>query len=343
MKTLASPTHAGRMALLGLLICSNLLVGQNRNPTSKLYIADLEGQSEIDTGERIEDIRAKSVHNAQGTIIETMEDANNSMVFSNGTGLFLDPETRLEVRRFVQEPFTPNRTDFETEPSISQTYGYMPRGRLGICAPKMVAGSSMVYATPHASVSIRGKKVVVEADDFETKISSVEGEVTVEGDGTGSNGRVISGGQQAIIRRLPGQPPTVTIQAIPEEEIPVVEDKVTMACNARRTIYFDVAKKKSEIMGGPEDDVVPTDREKTEDETGEEDGEPEEDGTGGSFSPTDGELPPGEFEPTFGDVFLDDEAGEGEFELIPVEVTPVSPVDQDQVAVSSPSAITTGG
>jgi len=321
MKTIAASLHPTRMALVGLLLCSNILFGQNKNPTSKLYIADLEGQSEIDTGERIEDIRAKSVHNAQGTVIETKVDSNNSMVFSNGTGVFLDPETRLEVRRFKQEPFTPNRTDLETEPSISQTYGFVPRGRVGICAPKMVAGSSMIYATPHASASIRGKKVVIQAQDFTTTISSVEGEVTVTGDGTGSNGQIISDGQQAIITRLPGQPPSILIQPIPEDEVPIIEDKVTMACNARRTVYFDVAKKQ-EILGGQEDSVLPTD------------GAP-----GGEEQDESAEELPEGFSPTFGDVFLEDEAGsDSTLELIPIELTPVSPVDQEQLATVSPSS-----
>ena len=42
------------------------------------------------------------------------------------------------------------------------------------------------------SAAIRGKKVVVESQDFETVISSVEGEVTVEGDGGGGTSKVVN-------------------------------------------------------------------------------------------------------------------------------------------------------
>ncbi len=317
MKTTACPTRLYRVIAVGFLLGSSLALAANRNPTSKLYIADLEGQSEIDTGERIEEIRAKSVHNAQGTVIETLSDSNNSMVFSNGTGVFLDPDTRMEVRRFSQAPFTPNRTDLEVEPSISQTYGYIPRGRVGICAPKMVAGSSMVYATPHASASIRGKKVVVEAGDFETTISSVEGEVTITGEGTGANGQTIKDGQQAVIRRLPGQPPSIEIGPIPDDQVSVIEDKVTMACNARRTVYFDSVKKKSE-SGMPTDDTAPDSLEQG-------DSESSEDELGGGF----------------GEVFLEDPAGEGDsdFEIIAVVVTPTDPVPE---VIASPSSARTG-
>lgn len=150
MKNTAQVCRTPRLIILNLSLLTTVAFAAGpKNPTSKLYNADLEGQSEIDTGERIDDIRNKSVHNAQGTIIESKTNSNNSMVFSNSTGVFLDEDTRLEVQQFSQEPFTPNRTDLETEPSISQTRNYIPRGRVGICAPRMVAGSSIVYATPH--------------------------------------------------------------------------------------------------------------------------------------------------------------------------------------------------
>jgi hypothetical protein len=324
MRKIEHSHRIDRVLLVGLLLLFNPLSAQNRNPTSKLYIADLEGQSEIDTGDRIEEIRAKSVHNAQGTVIETKSDSNNSMVFSNGTGVFLDPDTRMEVRRFVQEPFTPNRTDLEVEPSISQTYGYIPRGRVGICAPKMVAGSSMIYASPHAAASIRGKKVAIEVNDFETKISSVEGEVTITGDGTGTSGQTISDGQQAIIRRLPGQPPSIEIGPIPDDEIPIVDDKVTMACNARRTVYFDSVKKLSE-SGLRDDDAVVGDGQSPGDSaTGDDEGDMLADSETGSG---------------FGEIFLDEPAGDdSEFEIIAVVVTPVDPPLE---VIASPARITT--
>ena len=140
--------------LLGMVAVPSSLQAAKKSPTSKLYVADLEGQSEIDTGERIEELNEKSVHNAQGTVIQTNSDSVNAMVFSNGTGVFLDRDSRLEIRRFVQEPFSPERTDLEAEPSISQTAAFLPRGTVGLCTPRMVAGSSMNYMTPEGGVSI---------------------------------------------------------------------------------------------------------------------------------------------------------------------------------------------
>ncbi|MDA8527924.1 hypothetical protein N9K67_03880 [Opitutaceae bacterium] len=341
MKTTAQILRAYILTIVGLVLLSTTAFAQKKNPTSKLYIADLEGQSEIDTGERIDDIRKKSVHNAQGTVIETKADSNNAMVFSNGTGVFLDSDTRMEVRRFSQEPFTPNRTDLESEPSISQTYNYVPRGRVGICAPRMVAGSSMVYATPHGSANIRGKKVVVEAMDFETKISAVEGEVTIKSGSAGGAGRTLRDGEQALISQHPGQPPSIIIQPIPDVERADIEDKVTLACNARRTVYFDASQKKSESGNLP--DNTPVDGEKTPDEEeGDGDGEDvfiEKEDTGGDvFAEKEDTLTPGGLD----DLFLDETAGADDTEdvLVPVVVVPVTPDASE--AIISPAEKTEG-
>ena len=254
------------------------------------------------------------------------------MVFSNGTGVFLDSDTRMEVRRFSQEPFTPNRTDLESEPSIYQTYNYVPRGRVGICAPRMVAGSSMVYATPHGSANIRGKKVVVEAMDFETKISAVEGEVTIGGTAAGGGGRTLKGGEQALISQNPGQPPSIIIRMIPDDEREAIEDKVTLACNARRTVYFDASQKKSELGDLPEN--APVDGEKEADDS-EGEGEPEGEQI---FADKEDTLTPGGLD----ELFLDEPTGADDTVdvLVPVVVVPVNPDPSESII--SPAEKTEG-
>lgn len=234
---------------------------KRKNPTSKFYVADVEGVAQINTGERIEDLSKKSVYNAQGTVVETKKDATNAMVFSNGTGIFFDPDTRLEVRKFVQEPFTPNRTDMEVEPSISQTQSYLVRGVVALCTSKLVAGSSMVYRTPQAVISIRGRKVVMEVSDQGTKISLLEGDVTVRGGEYDVGGQVIRPGQQAIITpgASVGAPGSIQVQDIPSNERPELERKAAMACMAKNTVYFETAERKEEnrsaFDGDPTDDI----------------------------------------------------------------------------------------
>jgi len=242
----SSRSYFGCLVVLALALVTSPGWTQPRktNPTSKLYVVDLNGQAQINTGDKIDDLAKKSVYNAQGTVIETKPKSNNAMVFSDGTGSYFAEDTRVEIKTFTQEPFTPNRNDMEVEPSISQTRAFVARGAVGLCTSKKVAGSSMVYETSHGSVNIRGKKVVVEANDEETKISMIEGESTVKGGEFDLGGQTLKEGEQAIIRRgPPGKPSTVSIIKIPDNERQALEDKVTLACAAKQTVYFEVRER----------------------------------------------------------------------------------------------------
>lgn len=217
-----------------------------KNPTSKLYIADADGLSSINTGDKVEDVVKKSVYAAEGVVLETTAKSHNAVVLSNGTGVAFDPDTRLEMRRFMQEPFSPNRTDLEVEPSVSQTTAFLPRGTVGLCTSKLVAGSTMTYNTPQASVAIRGRKVVITADDNSTTVSLLEGDVTIRGD-LMSGGQSLKPGQQAIItRKSNNEPPTITIQPISQDAMKALGEKVAIACMARKTVYFEVAERRNQ-------------------------------------------------------------------------------------------------
>ncbi|MFA6959996.1 MAG: FecR domain-containing protein [Opitutaceae bacterium] len=219
---------------------------KRKNPTSKLYVADVEGLASINTGDKIEDLNKRSVYTAEGVVLETTPKSSNSIVLSNGTGLSIDPDTRLEISRFLQEPFSPNRTDLEVEPSISQTSVFLPRGTVGLCTSKLIAGSTMTYSTRQGSVAIRGRKVVIEAKDDKTIISLLEGDVTVMGDML-AGGQNLKPGQQAIITRKSNtEPPVITIQPIPEADRSRLGDKVALACLARKTVYFETAERKNQ-------------------------------------------------------------------------------------------------
>lgn len=236
---------------------------KRKNPTSKLYVADVEGISSINLGDKIEDLTKKSVYSAEGTILETDPKSKNAIVLSNGTGVAFDPDTRLEVKRFLQEPFTPNRTDLETEPSVSQTAAFLPKGAVGLCTSKMVAGSTMDYSTRQANISIRARKVVIEAGDDSTTVSLLEGDVTIKS-GQLAGGESLRPGQQAIITKSSDfGPPKVIIQPIPPDQLKAIEKKAALACMARKTVYFDEAERKENLKS---DEDIFSETEETETE-----------------------------------------------------------------------------
>ena len=46
---------------------------KRKSPTSKFYVAEVKGFSQVNTGEKIEDLTEKSVFDAEGTVIETKQ------------------------------------------------------------------------------------------------------------------------------------------------------------------------------------------------------------------------------------------------------------------------------
>ena len=225
---------------------------KRKNPTSKFYVAEVEGFAQVNTGEKIEDLTEKSVFDAEGTVVETKPDSANSLVMSNGVGINFGPDTRLVVKRFLQEPFQPNRTDLESEPSVSQTRTILARGAVGICSGKLIAGSSMIYDTPHGSVNILSQsvqKAAMEIGDDTTTVTLFEGAMTLRGDNM-AGGEALQPGQQAVIRkRGANQPPEITISPIPAAQQERLENMVNGACQARKKVYFDVAERLNDVEG----------------------------------------------------------------------------------------------
>jgi hypothetical protein len=220
-----------------------------KNPTSKLYVADAVGENQIDTGVEIDDLTKKSVYNAEGTVVETKAHSNTAVVLSNGTGIYVDVNTRLHIKDFEQEALRPNRSDMDDEPSISRTHLYIEKGVIGVSTSKLVAGSTMVYDTPLASAEIRGRQAVILSEDNLTVISMVQGEATVQA-GPLDRPRLLKNHQQIIIRPgKPGEANIVEIQDIPdgadEDALVWLEERVITADNARKMVYFEVAARKA--------------------------------------------------------------------------------------------------
>lgn len=216
-----------------------------KSPTSKFYVAEVTGFAQVDNGEKVEDLVEKSVFDAEGTVVETKPDSINALVMSNGTGIYFTPNTKLAINRFLQEPFSPNRTDIESEPSMSQTRTALARGSVGLCTGKLVAGSTMVYDTPNGSVNILSQntqKLAIEISDTSTTVTLFEGSITLRGDKL-SGGEALQPGQQAVIlNRGSNQPPEIKIGTIPEDQRERIEDMVNGACQARKKVYFDAAE-----------------------------------------------------------------------------------------------------
>lgn len=226
-------------------------LGKKKGPTSKLYMAEAKGDSQIQNGDKIYTARQSTAFDAPGTVIETKADSHNALVYSNGTGMFVDQNTRVEIDRFVQEPFKPQRnqtTDTQYEPSISQSNVFVSHGAVGVCTSQLVSGSSMLYSTPHAAVNIRGGKVSIETTPDATFIDLLDGDVTVRGGGRDVGGQIIRPGERATITPPPNGigEPTISVGPIPPASMQAADERTEMACNAKKSVTFEIIEKKAE-------------------------------------------------------------------------------------------------
>lgn len=227
-------------------------LGKKKGPTSKLYMAETKGDSQIQNGDKIYTARQSTAFDAPGTVIETKADSHNALVYSNGTGLFVDQNTRVEIDRFTQEPFRPNRNQTVEaslyEPSVSQSNVFVSHGAVGVCTSQLISGSSMQYGTPHGAVNIRGGKVSIETSPTQTVIDLLDGDVTVRGSERDIGGQILRPGERATIVPPPSGigDPTITISPIPQAAMQAADERTEMACNAKKSVTFEVIEKKAE-------------------------------------------------------------------------------------------------
>lgn len=233
-------TAALAVACLALGTSHSFAQTPPKGPAGKVYVSELEGLSEIDTRARIREMVKQAVYDADDSIIQTMAGATNTLVFSNGVGAFLDPDTTLRVVRFTQQPFQPNRTDLDIEPSVSRMFLSLRRGTVALCTGRLLPGSVLEVTTPHATIAIRGRRVVIQANESGTIVSLLEGDVTTRLDADDASGQTLAASQRAVIRqgRL-GEARRIVVEPIPEELRRGLEDRAAFACMARQTVFFD--------------------------------------------------------------------------------------------------------
>jgi hypothetical protein len=123
----------------------------------------------------------------------------------------------------------------------------------------------MIYTTPQATLDIRGKKLVIETSNYETRVSVLEGDVTVRAS-DGSAGQVLRGGQEAIVRSNAADQTSsiVHVGPIPDERKQFLSDRAAMACIAKRTVYFETVDRKNDAGENTQEiqasEVVPTNK-----------------------------------------------------------------------------------
>lgn len=215
-----------------------------KNPTSKFYVAGSNGAVSVSDSDKVDQLSPKSTYSAEGKTIQTEGNSNASIVLSNGTGIFLDRSTRIQIQSFKQEAFQANRSDMQEEPSVSHTKLYVEYGKIGISTSNLAAGSTLQVDTPDASASIHGGQATIQAWNGATEISVINGSATVR---TGPSGdpHVISGGQGLVVHAGNSVQSTnveivQTAAGKTDGGQPTQDASTEMAEAATRLVYFNV-------------------------------------------------------------------------------------------------------
>jgi len=179
------------------------LGGQN-NILGKFFVSNIKGKVTCVVNSRIYELKKGDTMPARGAIVDTLKGANATLIFSNGTGVYVDEKTHFEVKRFEQEFFAPNN-NLRVEPSNSLTLISLSVGRVVLSTPQLLSGTIMIYETPHASVNIRGEKLLIEVNDKQTQthVAMIAGTASVVPRGSDGNflsiGKRVTTGREAYV------------------------------------------------------------------------------------------------------------------------------------------------
>jgi len=191
-----------KIVLGASVFCAAMLAGSAQEfVPGKIYVAEISGGTTYAVAGSPSVLKKGDTLPVQGARNETAPAAHVVFVYSNGTSLYIDEKTVIQIAKFEQRPFPKGTDTTVNEPSISHTVGRITQGRIIITTNKLMTGTTMIYMTPHAQVKIRGQEVVIEVYDRESRIYVVNGDITVSpaGGSAGGIGETLHSGQEAIV------------------------------------------------------------------------------------------------------------------------------------------------
>ena len=204
----------------------------------KMYVAERSGDCTIYAAGKASTPERASVYNAQGTIIQTEAKSHQTCVFSNGTGMYVDASTKVEITQFDQERFTAERRDVTKEPSVSHSETFVAHGLACICTNRLLSGTVMHYGTGLGSVGVNQQsRLAIQSTANTTTVYLLGGHCTVAARQAPSVPNIaLHPGEMATINEGDN---TVKVEKIPPQTLSAMEDKAGVACRARSIVLFD--------------------------------------------------------------------------------------------------------
>jgi hypothetical protein len=251
-----------RVILGAVAFCAAVIAGSAQEfIPGKIYVAEIAGGVAYTVAGGTQELKKGVSLPVQGARNETTPASHIVWVYSNGTSLYVDEKTVIQVAKFEQKPFPKGTDTTVTEPSVSHTVGRINQGRIIITTNKLMTGTTMVYITPHAQVKVRGKEVVIEVYDRESRIYVVNGEVSVSPVGASADGvgQVIHSGQEAVVTDSSITTTSSQMHVVPIDQfyLDSIASQLAAGERAQKIVVFETAAGAdgAEIQANP---VVPS-------------------------------------------------------------------------------------
>lgn len=255
-------------ALTGLLLFVQTSLNAASLVVGRIYVAEAKGEVRVIEGKTTSEARQTMSFEASGRSIETGVNARGSMALSNGTAISLDQRSQLEIRKFEHQPLAPGSAASTQEPSPSFTSAFLHRGSVAIFTPPLQPDTIMTYETPHAVITVKGRRLVLTVEAEQTVVYVVDGNATVAAKAASSPVSVKTGGM--ITLDASGTEPAVS--QISAGSLPNLEVQLAYASNAQDTVAFEMGaageeskvEAKASVPKGPPSKIVVSPNRKAE-------------------------------------------------------------------------------
>lgn len=229
-------------SLLAFLVAAAFaaVVGRAQdNMPGRMYAVSAEGEVRTVADGKMELVVPGEGGIAHRTRIEIGARGKASFVLSNNTGLALGPRTRLEILRFEHAPFAADPMKLDEEPTVSRLEARLRSGRLAVCLPSQVFGSTVTLHVADASVSFRGRRYYLDVSDERAVLHVVEGLATVFRGPDDRVGQIVGNGRSVTITTGVGPAyPLIEVGGTESTQQGAINEALAAACLSRHTVFF---------------------------------------------------------------------------------------------------------
>jgi hypothetical protein len=248
---------------LAVLVCGAFFIptlgfAQER-VVGRIYVVTADGDVRRTEDGRLVPVATGESFSASRAALEIPDQGRASLVFSNNTGVYLAADSRLDIERFDHAPFVADPNRMDDEPAISTFSGRLFSGRLAMCFPKQVFGSSVDLQIPQAVLHLRGSRIAVDVNDTRAIAFAVDGAITVSRGPEDKAGLVVETGQMVTITPGAGpQFPLLSVAPIPNDKVGELNEMMASACLSRHTVFFARPADPRRVVTPPPQEPNPT-------------------------------------------------------------------------------------